>query len=116
MDYIIHYIVCFYLGRRKSKKFNRIIDQDNLYFLKKHLEFLQNCGPEITEATFVVNGDVPNEFVEFARNNAPKNVKINVPSWGAKTGEDWSICCEGSVVIDRETSTITIGERSCSQK
>jgi hypothetical protein len=43
-----------------------------------------------------------------------KNVKINVPSWGAKTGEDWSICCEGSVVIDRETSTITIGERSCS--
>lgn len=45
-----------------------------------------------------------------------KNVKINVPSWGAKTGEDWSICCEGSVVIDRETSTITIGERSCSQK
>lgn len=45
-----------------------------------------------------------------------KNVNINVPSWGAKTGEDWSICCEGSVVVDRETSTITIGERACSQK
>ena len=45
-----------------------------------------------------------------------KNVKINVPSWGAKTGEDWSICCEGSITIDRETSTITIGEQSCSQK
>jgi len=42
-----------------------------------------------------------------------KNVQINVPSWGAKTGEDWSICCEGSITIDRETSTITIGERAC---
>lgn len=45
-----------------------------------------------------------------------KNVKINVPSWGAKTGEDWSICCEGVIEVDRETSTITIGERTCSQK
>jgi hypothetical protein len=45
-----------------------------------------------------------------------KHVRINVPSWGAKTGEDWSICCEGSVVIDRDTSTITIGEKLCSQK
>ena len=37
-----------------------------------------------------------------------KNVKINVPSWGAPTGMDWSICCEGTISIDRETSTITI--------
>ena len=37
-----------------------------------------------------------------------KNVKINVPSWGAKTGADWSICCEGQLVIDRETSTAII--------
>lgn len=37
-----------------------------------------------------------------------KNIKINVPSWGAKTGEDWSICCEGKAVIDRESSTIMI--------
>jgi hypothetical protein len=38
-----------------------------------------------------------------------KNVQINVPSWGAKTGEDWSICCEGTITVDKATSTITIG-------
>lgn len=37
-----------------------------------------------------------------------KNIKIEVPSWGAKTGEDYSICCEGKVSIDRDTSTITV--------
>lgn len=37
-----------------------------------------------------------------------KNINIQVPSWGAKTGEDWSICCEGIITIDRATSTITI--------
>jgi hypothetical protein len=42
-----------------------------------------------------------------------KNVQINVPSWGAKTGEDWSLCCEGVITVDKETSTITIGERKC---
>ena len=45
-----------------------------------------------------------------------KNVQINVPSWGAKTGEDWSICCEGVITVDKETSTITIGEKVCLQK
>lgn len=45
-----------------------------------------------------------------------KNVRINVPSWGAKTGEDWSICCEGVITVDKETSTITIGEKLCLQK
>lgn len=45
-----------------------------------------------------------------------KNVRINVPSWGAKTGEDWSICCEGVITVDKETSTITIGEKICTQK
>ena len=45
-----------------------------------------------------------------------KNVQINVPSWGAKTGEDWSICCEGVITVDKETSTITIGEKICTQK
>jgi hypothetical protein len=45
-----------------------------------------------------------------------KNVQINVPSWGAKTGEDWSICCEGIITVDKETSTITIGEKICMQK
>lgn len=41
-----------------------------------------------------------------------KNVKIDVPSWGAKTGEDWSICCVGSIVVDRDTSTITVKEET----
>lgn len=45
-----------------------------------------------------------------------KNVRINVPSWGAKTGEDWSLCCEGVIKVDKETSTITIGEKICMQK
>lgn len=37
-----------------------------------------------------------------------KNIRINVPSWGEKTGDDWSICCDGSISIDRQTSTVTI--------
>lgn len=37
-----------------------------------------------------------------------KNVQINVPSYGAKTGLDWSICCEGVLTLDRETSTAII--------
>ncbi len=37
-----------------------------------------------------------------------KNVRINVPSWGAKTGADWSMVCEGKMTIDRETSTAVI--------
>lgn len=37
-----------------------------------------------------------------------KNVRINVPSWGAKTGEDWSMVCKGAMTIDRETSTAII--------
>ena len=38
-----------------------------------------------------------------------KNVIINVPSYGAKTGQDWSMCCKGVLTLDRETSTATIG-------
>lgn len=37
-----------------------------------------------------------------------KNVKINVPSYGAKTGLDWSICCTGTLTLDRDTSTVII--------
>ena len=37
-----------------------------------------------------------------------KNVKINVPCYGAQTGEDFSMCCTGIMIIDRETSTIII--------
>ena len=39
-----------------------------------------------------------------------KNVHINVPSWGAKTGRDWSMVCEGKMTIDRETSTAVINQ------
>jgi hypothetical protein len=37
-----------------------------------------------------------------------KNVIINGPSRGAKTGQDWNICCEGTMSICKDTSTITI--------
>lgn len=37
-----------------------------------------------------------------------KNVQIGVKSYGAKTGEDWSICCEGILTIERDTSTAII--------
>lgn len=37
-----------------------------------------------------------------------KNVRINVPSWGAKTGVDWSMVCNGKMTIDRDTSTAII--------
>jgi hypothetical protein len=38
-----------------------------------------------------------------------KHVIINVPSYGSKTGQDWSICCYGELTLDRKTSTATIG-------
>jgi hypothetical protein len=37
-----------------------------------------------------------------------KHVEINVPCRGEKTGDDWSMCCEGKMTIDRATSTATI--------
>lgn len=39
-----------------------------------------------------------------------KNVQINVPCYGKKTGEDWSFCCEGALVIDYATSTAYINK------
>ena len=39
-----------------------------------------------------------------------KNVEINVPCRGAKTGGDYSMVCEGKMTIDRETSTAIINE------
>ena len=38
-----------------------------------------------------------------------KHVKINVPSYSERAGEDWNIVCQGVMVIDRSTSTATIG-------
>lgn len=39
-----------------------------------------------------------------------KNVILNNKSWGEldENQVDWNICTEGTMVIDRETSTITI--------
>lgn len=37
-----------------------------------------------------------------------RNFKINVKSWGEKTGHDWSVVCDGSLVIEKETSTAII--------
>lgn len=37
-----------------------------------------------------------------------KNIEINVPSRGEKTGQDWSICCEGTLSLDRATSTAIV--------
>jgi hypothetical protein len=45
-----------------------------------------------------------------------KGVRINVPSQGQKTGEDWSIVCHGFSTIDRETSTITITAKKPKQR
>jgi hypothetical protein len=39
-----------------------------------------------------------------------KHIKILVPAHDEQTGDDWNICCEGIMTIDRETSTITIGQ------
>jgi len=37
-----------------------------------------------------------------------KNVEINVPCRGTKTGADYSMVCEGTLRLDRETSTAII--------
>lgn len=38
-----------------------------------------------------------------------KHIQINVPSWDEQTGDDWNIACDGSMQIDKATSTIIIG-------
>ena len=39
-----------------------------------------------------------------------KHIKINVPSYSEKepNSDDWNIACEGTLNIDRNTSTATI--------
>jgi hypothetical protein len=37
-----------------------------------------------------------------------KNVEINVPCKGEKTGADYSMVCKGTLHLDRETSTAII--------
>lgn len=38
-----------------------------------------------------------------------KHLKINVPAWDEKSGDDWNIACNGKLAIDKETSTAIIG-------
>lgn len=45
---------------------------------------------------------------EDGREYLTKNVQINVPCKGAKTGLDHSMVCEGTLRLDRETSTAII--------
>lgn len=37
-----------------------------------------------------------------------KNVEINVPCRGEKTGEDWSMTCSGVLTLNRDTSTAIV--------
>ena len=37
-----------------------------------------------------------------------KHVKINVPSYSERTLGDWNIACDGTLTLDRETSTAII--------
>jgi hypothetical protein len=45
-----------------------------------------------------------------------KNIEINVPCKGGKTGEDWSMICEGKLSLNRETSTGIIDPLCCKKK
>jgi hypothetical protein len=40
-----------------------------------------------------------------------KHFKVEVPTFSEKeaNSEDWNLCCEGIMTIDRETSTAIIG-------
>lgn len=40
-----------------------------------------------------------------------KHVKINVPSFSERDGEDWNIACYGKMTIDRSTSTAIIEDK-----
>jgi hypothetical protein len=37
-----------------------------------------------------------------------KNVKIDIPSYSERTGEDWNIACDGILEIDRDNSIANI--------
>lgn len=37
-----------------------------------------------------------------------KHLKINVPSYSEQEGPDWNMCCEGTLRLERETSTAII--------
>ena len=45
-----------------------------------------------------------------------KHVRINVPCFSERDGEDWNICCYGFLTIDKETSTATLGVKNGNKK
>lgn len=59
-------------------------------------------------------GTVDHVWRVFEKNQEylAKQVKINVPSFSEREGnsDDWNICCFGFMSIEKETSTIIIGE------
>jgi hypothetical protein len=45
-----------------------------------------------------------------------KHLRINVPIWDERDGEQWNVCCEGVLTIDRNTSTAIITGSNGSSK
>ena len=64
---MISYIVALYFGPRMNQKYSIKINEDPLYFFKKHIEFLDKCDPLVISPTFVVNGSYPKEFLNYIK-------------------------------------------------
>jgi hypothetical protein len=47
-------------------------------------------------------------FDETGKETICKNIVINTRSWGERDGDNWNICCEGEIEIERATSTVYI--------
>jgi hypothetical protein len=77
-EYAINYIVALYFGPRMSKKHNELISKSPFYLLDEHLSFLKDCNTNITQVTFVINGEKPDGFLERIENNLPNYVKVKV--------------------------------------
>lgn len=72
--YKINYIVAFYIGDNRA--YSSYIDKfgyDPLYFVKKHLTFLQPLNNNVKKATFVFNGglskELQDEVMALAKNS-----------------------------------------------
>lgn len=79
-DYTVNYIVAFYIGtNRNNIAYNKKIENDPLYFVNKHLNFLSTCNStHITEATFIVNNDVSEEIKIQLLSLKLTNIKLTI--------------------------------------
>lgn len=79
-EYKINYIVAFYIGtNRNNIAYNTKIEDDPLYFVNKHYNFLSTCNStHITEATFIVNNDVSKEIKNQLLNLKLTNIKLKI--------------------------------------